>query len=48
MQNIQTSSAKNPNTSEEAPLRKPKEILEVMKALDKKSADILKSISEMI
>jgi type I restriction enzyme M protein len=41
-------SAKNPNTPEEAPLRKPKEILKEMKALDKKSATILNSILEMI
>jgi type I restriction enzyme M protein len=41
-------SAKNPNTPEEAPLRKPKEILKEMKALDKKSADILDSILELI
>jgi len=41
-------SAKNPNTPEEAPLRKPKEILKEMKALDKESADILDSILEMI
>jgi type I restriction enzyme M protein len=41
-------SAKNPNTPEEAPLRKPEEILKEMKALDKKSAVILSSILEMI
>ncbi len=41
-------SAKNPNTPEEAPLRKPKEILKEMKALDKKSANILDSILELI
>jgi type I restriction enzyme M protein len=41
-------SAKNPNTPEEAPLRKPKEILKEMKALDKESATILNSILEMI
>jgi type I restriction enzyme M protein len=41
-------SAKNPNTPEEAPLRKPKEILNEMKVLDKKSADILDSILELI
>ena len=41
-------SAKNPNTPEEAPLRKPKEILKEMKALDKESAAILNSILEMI
>ena len=41
-------SAKNPNTPEEAPLRKPKEILKEMKALDEESADILNSILELI
>jgi type I restriction enzyme M protein len=41
-------SAKNPNTPEASPLRKPEEILKEMKALDKKSAAILKSILEMI
>ena len=41
-------SAKNPNTPEEAPLRKPKEILKEMKALDKKSAAVLNSILRMI
>jgi type I restriction enzyme M protein len=41
-------SAKNPNTPEEAPLRQPNEIMEAMKALDEESADILKSISELI
>ena len=41
-------SAKNPNTPEEAPLRKPKEILQEINALDKESADILNSILELI
>ncbi len=41
-------SAKNPNMPEEAPLRKPKEILKEMKALDKESAAVLNSILEMI
>lgn len=41
-------SVKNPNTPEEAPLRKPKVILKEMKALDKESATILNSILEMI
>ena len=41
-------SAKNPNTPEEAPLRQPKEILESMKALDKESENILKSILDLI
>lgn len=47
-QNTFDLSAKNPNTPEEAPLRKPKEILKEMKALDKESATILNSILEMI
>ena len=41
-------SVKNPNTPEEAPLRKPKEILKNMADLDKESVDILNSISEML
>ena len=41
-------SAKNPNTPEEAPLRKPKEILKNMADLDKESAAILNSISEIL
>lgn len=41
-------SAKNPNTPEEAPLRKPKEILKEMKALDKESDSILNSILELL
>jgi len=41
-------SVKNPNTPEEAPLREPKEILKEMAELDKESAEILNSISEMI
>ena len=41
-------SAKNPNTPEEAPLRKPKEILKNMAELDKESAEILNSISDLI
>ena len=41
-------SVKNPNTPEEAPLREPKEILKNMAELDKKSAEILNSISELI
>ena len=47
-QNTFDLSAKNPNTPEEAPLRKPKEILKDMIELDKESAEILNSISEMI
>ena len=41
-------SVKNPNTPEEAPLREPKEILKEMVELDKKTAEILKSISIML
>lgn len=41
-------SVKNPNKKEEAALRKPREIVEEMKALDKKSADILESILKII
>ncbi len=41
-------SVKNPNKKEEAALRQPQEIIEEMKALDKKSADILESILELI
>lgn len=41
-------SAKNPNAPEAAPLRKPQEILEQMKALDEESVDILKEIWKMI
>jgi type I restriction enzyme M protein len=41
-------SVKNPNTPEEAPLREPKEILKNMVELDKQSAEILNSISEML
>lgn len=41
-------SVKNPNKKEEAALRKPREIVEEMKALDKESADILESILEFI
>lgn len=41
-------SAKNPNKKEEAPLRKPSEILKEIKALDEESADILNSIFELI
>ncbi|MCD4675760.1 MAG: type I restriction-modification system subunit M [Desulfobacula sp.] len=41
-------SVKNPNTPEEAPLRKPEELLKDMKALDKESAGILSSILELI
>jgi len=41
-------SVKNPNTPEKPPLRKPDEILEDMKKLDKESAKIMKLIEEMI
>lgn len=41
-------SIKNPNTPEEPPLREPKEILQNMAELDKQSAEILNSISEML
>ena len=47
-QNILDLSAKNPNTPEEASLREPKEILKNMAELDRGSADILNSISEML
>lgn len=41
-------SVKNPNKKEETALRKPTEILEEMKVLDKESAEILKGIMELI
>ena len=41
-------STKNPNAPEEAPLRKPGDILKAMKALDEESAGILNSILELI
>jgi type I restriction enzyme M protein len=41
-------SAKNPNTPEEAPLRSPAEILKNIVELDKKSADILKTIKALL
>ena len=41
-------SAKNPNTPEEAPLRKPQDILKEIKVLDKESEDILNIISKQI
>lgn len=41
-------SAKNPNTPEEAPLRKPEVILKAMKALDKESEAVLNSILDLI
>jgi type I restriction enzyme M protein len=47
-QNTFDLSVKNPNTPEAPPLRKPQEILEEMKALDKESAELLNSILELI
>ncbi len=41
-------SAKNPNTPEEAPLRKPEDILKEIKDLDEESAGILDSILELL
>ena len=41
-------SAKNPNKKQEAKLREPKEILAEMQLLDKQSAEILKSILDLI
>jgi type I restriction enzyme M protein len=41
-------SAKNPNTPEEAPLRKPNEILEAMASLDKESLDIMNDLKLLI
>ncbi len=41
-------SVKNPNKKEEVTLRQPQAILEEMKALDKESAKILTSISELL
>jgi type I restriction enzyme M protein len=41
-------SAKNPNKKEEAPLRKPKELLAEIVKLDKESAEILKTIKRLI
>jgi len=41
-------SAKNPNTPEEAPLRQPNEILEALATLDKESAEIMKTIHNLI
>lgn len=41
-------SVKNPNTPEEAPLREPQEILKEISELDKESAVILKSITELL
>lgn len=41
-------SAKNPNTPEEAPLRKPKDILKEMKDLDKKSAKLMDKLQLII
>lgn len=41
-------SVKNPNAPEEAPLREPEEILKEIKELDEESAEILKTIKELI
>ena len=41
-------SVKNANTPEETPLRAPKEILDEIKKLDEKSAEILNSIAELL
>ncbi len=41
-------SAKNPNTPQEAPLRKPQEILDAMAKLDKESEEILKTIKGLL
>lgn len=41
-------SPKNPNTPEEAPLRKPDEILKEMESLDAATSAILKSLNELI
>jgi type I restriction enzyme M protein len=47
-QNTFDLSAKNPNKKEEASLRPPEDILKNMKALDKESEEILKSIHKLI
>ena len=47
-QNIFDLAAKNPNAPEEAPLRKPKEILKEIKALDKESATVLEKIKAVL
>ena len=41
-------SAKNPNKKEELALRQPNEIVEEMQRLDEESAEVLKSILELI
>ena len=41
-------SVKNPHKKEEAPLREPSEIIKEIASLDKESADILKSIKELL
>ena len=41
-------SVKNPNTPEEAPLRSPEEILAQMETLDTETADLLKSIKDLV
>jgi type I restriction enzyme M protein len=41
-------SVKNPNKKEESPLREPQEILDEIAMLDEESAEILKSINELV
>ena len=41
-------SVKNPNTPEEAPLRSPEEILAEMETLDAETAELIKSIKELV
>jgi len=41
-------SVKNPNRKDETALRSPSEILEEMKALDKESAELLKTIKGLV
>jgi len=41
-------SVKNPNTPEEAPLREPEDILAEMETLDAETAELLKSIKELV
>ena len=41
-------SAKNPNTPEEAPLRRPNEILEAMATLDTETADVMNDLKLLI
>jgi len=41
-------SVKNPNTPEEEPLRSPEEILDEMEALDAETAEVLKSVRDLL